>query len=87
MDDQQQNPEKIPMNPMRDQSSDNHLYESPASKPPQNNGNPVLKGMFKRPKQEPTIPLKYQLFLAAIMIVFIIASVIVGMVLFRNGLI
>lgn len=86
MAEQEQNPEKIPMNPIQDQSS-NNLYETPASAPSEPKGNPVLKGMFRRPKQEPTIPLKYQLFLAGIMILFVIAAVIVGKVLFRNGLI
>ena len=81
-----QNPEKIALNPVQETVAEKQLYQNPNIEP-LSGRDQVMKGMFKRPKQEPTIPLKYKIFLAVIMLIFVIVAAIVGRVLFRNGLI
>ena len=83
---EQQNPEKIPMNPVQDSAPDRRLFENPHAEP-LTTSDQVMKNMFKRSKQEPAIPLKYSVLLAVMMIIFIIVAFIIGKVLFRNGLI
>jgi hypothetical protein len=83
---EQQNPEKIPMNPVQDAVPEKQLFESPHAEPV-TTSDQVMKNMFKRSKQEPAIPLKYSVLLAVMMIIFVIVAYLVGRVLFRNGLI
>jgi hypothetical protein len=80
----EQNPEKIPLNPIQKSAANNQLYKNPQVEP-LSGRDQVMKGMFKRPKQEPTIPFKYQVFLTVLMVVFIIVTVLVGMMLFKDG--
>ncbi len=81
----QQNPEKIPLNPIREQTSEKQLFQNPQIDSPATQ-NPVLDGMFKRSAQEPAIALRYKLLLAAMMLCIAIVAVIVGRVLFKDGL-